>query len=266
MAAENLTKNGHTLTQIALKAGTEIMGIYADPIETETKEDKSPVTKADKASEIIILAELAKAYPDIPIVSEEAASEGNIPDIGDRFFLVDPLDGTREFIKKNGEFTVNIALIEKGLPVAGIVYAPALLKAYYGELGHGAWRLDLDTISQIAPFKYIKISANPVPKENLTLVGSRSHSDQKQAEFVKKHNVSNDILMGSSLKFCVIAEGDADIYPRFGRTMEWDTAAGQAVLVAAGGSVMVMDEDLPLTYGKKHRGLDNPSFIAFGAD
>jgi len=265
MAAVNLTEKGRTLTQIALKAGAQIMEIYADPIEIETKEDKSPVTKADKAAEIIILAELAKAYPDIPIVSEEAASEGHIPDIGDIFFLVDPLDGTREFIKKNGEFTVNIALITKGKPVAGIVYAPALSKAYYGEADQGAWVMQVESPDKNEPHTIQHISARPYKKDNLTLVGSRSHADPEHMEFVKKHTINTEKVMGSSLKFCVIAEGEADIYPRFGRTMEWDTAAGQAVLVASGGSVMVMDGDVPLTYGKKHRGLDNPAFIAYGA-
>lgn len=265
MSASKLTDTGLILTQIALKAGVKIMQVYAEVVEVEKKEDKSPVTQADKAAEEIILSELAVAFPDIPIVSEEAASEGNIPDIGETFFLVDPLDGTREFINKNSEFTVNIALIKAGKPVAGIVYAPALLKVYYGEINHGAWLLHLDDVNQTVPVKSTSISAKPVPEENLTLVGSRSHADPQQVEFVKKYAVSNEVLMGSSLKFCVIAEGKADIYPRFGRTMEWDTAAGQAVLVAAGGSVMVMNEDIALTYGKKHRGLDNPAFIAFGA-
>ncbi|NNC72948.1 MAG: 3'(2'),5'-bisphosphate nucleotidase CysQ [Sphingomonadaceae bacterium] len=256
------------MIDLALKAGAAIDAIYKTDFDSEAKGDGSPVTAADKQAEEIIEAGLNAAQPDIPILAEEAASEGRIPELGDRFFLVDPLDGTREFVSRNGEFTVNIALIDHGRPISGVVYAPAIKKLYYGATGEGAF------FQQVAPGQnrataehQHEIEARAPFHKNLVAVASRSHRSPETDALMERIGVADFTPAGSSLKFCLLAQGSADVYPRLGRTMEWDTGAGQAVLEAAGGRVMELDgqnEVGPLRYNKRERGFDNPHFIAWG--
>lgn len=245
------------LVVLSIRAGEAILEIYATDFEHERKADTSPVTAADIAAETVIEEGLAHFAPDIPLVAEEAASEGRIPDIsGGRFWLVDPLDGTREFISRNGEFTVNIALIENGRPVLGIIHAPALGLTYTGAASLGA------TFRKTGEATPRRITVRPASVEGVTIVASRRHGDPEAIDrLLRGHPVSDRKTTGSSLKFCLVASGDADVYPRFGRTMEWDTAAGQAVLEAAGGRVTDA-HGTPLTYGKA--GFENPPFIAWG--
>ena len=247
-----------SLIDLAVVAGSEIMAIYATDFSAKAKGDLTPVTEADEAAEKIILDGLAKLGGGVPVISEEAASAGRIPEVSDRFFLVDPLDGTKEFISRNGEFTVNIALIENGVPVAGVVHAPALKRIFWGELGKGAaeGRIDGDVAGQ-----WKGLGVRPLPTDGAVVVASRSHRDAATDDYLRKVKVKSLCSAGSSLKFCLIAAAEADLYPRFGRTMEWDTAAGHAVLLAAGGTVRTV-EGPDLTYGKRARGFDNPGFIA----
>lgn len=253
------------LRTLAERAGKIVLAYYVEDeeIEVRRKEDSSPVTEADEACEKFILEALAKLTPDIPVVSEEAASEGHIPEVaaGERFWLVDPLDGTREFISRNGEFTVNIALIEDGEPVAGVVHAPALAMTWAGVREPGSDKglaVYAETDKPTMP-----IAARTPPTEGLTIVASRRHGSGDELEaFLADKQVKERVSAGSSLKFCLVATAKADLYPRFGRTMEWDTAAGQAVLMAAGGRVETQD-GAPLGYGKP--GYENPYFIAWGA-
>ena len=253
------------LSALAHTAGIEVMKIYAEPVSAALKADLSPVTEADLAAERIILEGLARIAPQIPVISEEAASQGRIPQAAKQFFLVDPLDGTREFISRNGEFTINIALIENTKPVAGVVYAPAINRIFRGALGLKAEQATLSADSPEASAKWQPIRALPVPPKGLRVVASRSHRDAETDAFLAARDVADIVAAGSSLKFCLIAAGEADLYPRFGRTMEWDTAAGHAVLAAAGGKVTLADGQTPLIYGKRERGYDNPAFIAAGA-
>ncbi len=262
----NYTKNDAQLVDdlcaLALAAGAKALEIYATDFVTEHKGDASPVTAADRLGEEIILAGLAGLAPDIPVLAEERASDGDIPKLGDVFFLVDPLDGTREFVNKTDEFTVNIALVKDARPVIGVVYAPALGKLYSGVLNDGAWLQEIDQTG--AASERTEIRARKAPDAGLVAVASRSHRSPETDEFLSAMNISEFAAAGSSLKFCLIAEGKADIYPRLGRTMEWDTGAGQAVLEAAGGKVVAHPEGEPLAYGKEARGYDNPYFIAWG--
>lgn len=248
------------MIEAALAAGSEIEAIYGAGCAADLKADGSPVTEADRRAEAIILARLRAAFPAIPILAEEEACAGSIPDIGNRFFCVDPLDGTKGFIQRNGEFTVNIALVEAGEAVAGVVYAPDAHLLYYGARGEGAFRRREggapETIRTRAP-----------PANGLTAIGSRNHHAQGTEERNARLGIAAYLPSGSSLKFCMLAEGAADVYPRYGPTMEWDTAAGQAVLEAAGGRVLVLDGDReagPLRYGKVEAGFENPHFIAWG--
>ncbi|KQQ79039.1 3'(2'),5'-bisphosphate nucleotidase CysQ [Aureimonas sp. Leaf324] len=246
------------LCALALEAGACILRHYRPDVAVVTKGDGSPVTQADGEAEAIILEGLARLAPDIPVVAEEEAAAGRCPDASARFFLVDPLDGTREFITGNGEFTVNIALIESGVPVLGVVYAPALGRLFAGG-PEGAWcRNGEDGRDPM------RVRAAPGP---LTVVGSRSHGSAETADFLERLPVAGFAACGSSLKFCMLAAGEADFYPRFGRTMEWDTAAGDAILRAAGGCVTTCDGQ-PLRYGKRQQAHDadfaNPHFLAFG--
>lgn len=250
------------LCALALEAGREAMAIYDGDFAAERKNDGSPVTEADRRGEAIILEGLKKLAPDIPVLAEEQASEGVVPELGRTFFLVDPLDGTKEFINRTGEFTVNIGLVDAGAPVLGVVAAPAASKLYFGSSELGAWRSAIGANFSPAPRE--KIRARPRPAEGLVAVASRSHRSPETEEFLKMNGAADFVAAGSSLKFCLIAEGLADLYPRFGRTMEWDTAAGDAVLRAAGGSVRVHPGGEPLRYGKSDRGFDNPHFIAAG--
>ena len=243
------------LTPLIHEAGALVMRIYATDFRVEIKGDDSPVTLADQCAEKVIFEGLRRLAPDIPIVGEEAASAGNIPDVSNRFWLVDPIDGTKEFISRNGEFTVNIALIEHGVPVLGLVLAPALETLYAGGVGLGAW---VEVRGQRRA-----IGVRSVPADGLTVVGSRYHGNSSAVDaFLSGRLVAAQRQVGSSLKLCIVAEGLADVYPRFGRTMEWDIAAGDAVLRAAGGSVRTLD-DAPLGYGKP--GFENPDFAAWGA-
>jgi 3'(2'), 5'-bisphosphate nucleotidase len=240
---------------VAYSAGRSIMAVYRSDFAVRSKADASPVTEADARAETIILAALQILTPAVPIVAEEAASSGNIPEVGSRFWLVDPLDGTKEFVSRNGEFTVNIALVEKGIPVLGVVFAPALGRLYAGTLESGAF---VEDSSGRRPLK-----CREVPAEGLTVVASRSHGDAAALDkFLQGRKVHSLVSAGSSLKLCLVSAGEADLYPRLGRTMEWDIAAGHAVLLAAGGSVVNL-EGAPLRYGKP--GLDNPHFVASGA-
>jgi 3'(2'), 5'-bisphosphate nucleotidase len=271
------------LKLIAERAGKEILGYYvegedgAGPAVRE-KADSTPVTEADDAAEAVILEALAKLTPDIPVVSEEAAAAGHIPDVsGGRFWLVDPLDGTREFLSRNGEFTVNIGLIEDGRPVAGVVHAPALARTWAGaQAGVGLEAYGEAGGPAIASFsepdkETMAIRVRELPGEGATVVASRRHgSGDLLDDFLKDYTVKDLVSAGSSLKFCLVASGRADLYPRFGRTMEWDTAAGHAVLLAAGGTVetiaggeVATTPGIPLSYGKP--GLENPFFVARGA-
>lgn len=247
---------------LALEAGAAVMRVYDGKFEVEKKADASPVTAADRLAEEIILKGLASTAPDISVLAEESAAEGRVPTLGDEFFLVDPLDGTREFIDRNGEFTVNIALVRKGRPVLGVVYAPAIKRLYAGGAKDGAFRILVGNCGQAGECG--SISVRTAPEKGLVAIASRSHRSAETDDFLKTLKVADFAPAGSSLKFCLIAEGAADIYPRLGRTMEWDTAAGQAVLEAAGGRVVVFGSDEPLTYGKAGRGFDNPHFVAWG--
>jgi 3'(2'), 5'-bisphosphate nucleotidase len=239
----------------ARAAGQVIMDVYATDFTVRGKDDASPVTEADEKAEAVILAALAQIAPEIPAISEEAASKGHIPEGGQRFWLVDPLDGTKEFISRNGEFTVNIALIEQGRPVLGVVLAPALDRLFAGVVGQGAF------VEEKGARRAIQCRA--VPAEGFTVVSSRSHGDAAALDaFLAGRKVASSVNAGSSLKLCLVAAGEADLYPRLGRTMEWDIAAGHAVLRAAGGEVRTLQGE-PLGYGKV--GLDNPHFVAMGA-
>ncbi|MBL0372340.1 3'(2'),5'-bisphosphate nucleotidase CysQ [Rhizobium sp. KVB221] len=254
-----------TLETLALAAGKAILDVYRAGPNVTYKNDCSPVTEADERAEAIILEGLSKAFPDIPVVAEEAAAAGNIPDVsGKRFFLVDPLDGTKEFINKRDDFTVNIALVENGVPTAGIVYAPARNVAYTGINGT-AEKLDITDNLTIASRSRIGCRLRG---ETLTAVASRSHNSPETEAFLAEQGITATKSVGSSLKFCLVAEGSADVYPRFGRTMEWDTAAGDAVLRAAGGTTLDTEGN-PFAYGKTDQASDsdfaNGHFIAWGA-
>jgi 3'(2'), 5'-bisphosphate nucleotidase len=261
MKAAAPSKDMFKLLRIAQLAAREIMTVYASDFAVSAKADLSPVTEADALAEKVILKALRETWPEVPILAEEAASAGDIPDMGDKFFLVDPLDGTKEFTSRNGEFTVNIALVENQKPVMGVVYAPAIEQMYWGEAGKGAGFAGVTLNDGLADVTWAALRVRPAPTDGLTVVASRSHMDAATADYLKSINVKTLTSAGSSLKFCLIAKGDADLYPRFGRTMEWDTGAGQAVLEAAGGTVCNVDGAC-LLYRKAERGFDNPAFIA----
>ena len=243
------------LGDLAKRAGAEIMRIYATDFDVETKADSSPVTEADKAAEAMIVASIKGDITDkFPIVSEEAFAGGNRPDVaGTPFWLVDPLDGTKEFVSRNGEFTVNIALVEAGRPVLGVVHAPAIGATYWGST-YGALHQDGGEPPQ-------PIGCRPEPEDGVVALVSRSHRTPEIDSFLEGYTVKAETSAGSSLKFCLVAAGQADIYPRLGRTMEWDTAAGHAVVRAAGGSVSRLDGS-ELGYGKP--GFENPHFVVKG--
>ena len=247
-------------TDFARHAAREIMRIYAGDLGERAKADKSPVTDADHAAEAIIVAGLRALTPGTPVVAEEEMAAGRVPVIGaieagGPFWLVDPLDGTKEFIKRNGEFTVNIALIEHGRPALGIVLAPAMGTLWRGATGLGADKSENDG-------DFVAIATRTPPTDGLTCCASRSHSVYSDLDIWFEREgltVAERVQTGSSLKFFLIAEGKADLYPRFGPTNEWDTAAGQGVLEAAGGEVVTTDGK-PLAYGKPR--FSNPHFIA----
>ena len=240
---------------IALRAGAVVMDVYATDFAVRGKHDASPVTIADERAEAAIVDALETLMPGIPIVAEEAVASGRVPRTAERFWLVDPLDGTKEFIARNGEFTVNIALVEHDVPVLGVVHAPALSRTFAGIVGNGAFVEDANGRRTIA--------CRRVPREGLTVVASRSHGDAAALDaFLAGCRVARLASAGSSLKLCLVAAGEADLYPRLGRTMEWDIAAGHAVVAAAGGAVTDL-AGAPLRYGKP--GFGNPHFVAHGA-
>ena len=240
------------LIAVADGAGAEIMRQYGSA-EIRAKADASPVTDADEAAEAIILERLAALTPDIAVVAEESVAGGHEPgNLGAAFWLVDPLDGTKEFISGNGEFTVNIALVKDGMPVIGVVGAPAKDLLY---------ATDGITVTRRSGGSSEPVSARMPPNEGLYAAVSRSHLDEKSEAYLTQFTIAGTKSAGSSLKFCLVADGTADVYPRFGRTMEWDTAAGHAVVRAAGGSVCDTDGN-ELAYGKA--GFENPSFIVRG--
>src|SRR5215469_14938621 len=250
----------------AQKAGAAIMDIYRTKPEVRFKADNSPVTNADHAAEEIVLAALAQLSPGVPAIAEEQTAAGHIPETGSDFFLVDPLDGTKEFLKFNGEFTVNIALVSDGRAVFGLIYAPAKSDCYL-TLGSGhAVRCELHPAHTPAPggtFDFLPLNGERTRGRPFTSITSRSHPRPAAAAFLERLGNPERMMLGSSLKFGVLARGEADVYPRFGPTSEWDTAAGQAILEAAGGSVVRADDGQPLTYGKRDRGYVNPAFIAW---
>jgi 3'(2'), 5'-bisphosphate nucleotidase len=252
-----------TLERAALEAGKAIMDVFKSGCTATSKADNSPVTIADERAERIILGHLRRDFPDVPVIAEESVAAGIVPAIGASFFLVDPLDGTREFLDRRSEFTVNIALIRDGRPIVGIVFAPALGVAFSAENGR-AEKLLIDHDFSVERRLVIGVRPQPVKR---TALASRSHDSPQTARFLAENAISDCTNIGSSLKFCLLAEGQADVYPRFTRTMEWDTAAGDAVLRAAGGATLTLDGK-PLTYGKTGQIHDcdfaNPDFISWG--
>lgn len=251
------------LAAIAYDAGKIVLEHYTTEITATRKADQSPVTAADVASEKFILKRLMHLAPGIPVVAEEEMAAGHTPKIGHRFFLVDPLDGTKEFVSRNGEFTVNIAEIVEGKPVRGVVYAPAIGRMFFGEAISGAFEAYAPP-GGAPDFAEAKVIQARAPgKDGLIVAISRSHNDKKTEEYLAAYKVKSFLVAGSALKFCLVAAGEADLYPRHGRTMEWDTAAGHAILAAAGGS-MTTPEGRPFHYGKP--GFANPHFVARGLD
>ncbi len=251
--------------QLCVEAGTIVMEVYSRAaIETRIKNDDSPVTEADERTEAFLLDRLARALPALPIIAEESAVQGETPQQSGAFLLVDPLDGTREFIARRDEFTINVAFVEDGAPKAGAVFAPAL-----GALWLGAGEEAL--FAAVAPGAPLPsrenrraIHVRKTPQDGLTALVSRSHRDAQTEDFLARLNIRERADAGSSLKFCRVAEGAADVYPRFGPTMEWDTAAGDAVLRAAGGMVLGPD-GAPLRYGKAAQNYRNGPFVAWGS-
>ena len=250
------------MRDLALEAGDRIMEIYnADDFDVKVKSDDSPVTEADEAADALISAGLRAAFPDVLLITEEQAASHRKN--ADTFLIVDPLDGTKEFIHRRGDFTVNIAYVENGVPTRGVVYAPAKGRMFFtvadGSAVEEAGPFDRNSIGQLNA-----IRVSDPDNGALMVVASKSHRDQATDDYINKYSVRDMKSAGSSLKFCLIATGEADIYPRVGRTMEWDTAAGHAVLQGAGGKVVRFDDHSPLVYGKE--GYANPFFIAYSPD
>lgn len=244
---------------LCVRAGKVVMQVYATDFEVRAKGDTSPVTEADERAEAVLHAGLAELLPGVTVVAEEAVSAEGLPEIPSEFVLVDPLDGTREFTSRNGDFTVNVALVRDGRPIAGAVYAPARDTAYAG--GTTAWTA---TVAPGGPIvDRTAVRTRPYPHAGLVAVASRSHLDPETAAFLDRLPLTDRRSAGSSLKLCLVATGEADVYPRFGPTMEWDIAAGHAVLQAAGGQLLAPDGG-PFRYGKTTTGLRNGPFVAWG--
>lgn len=246
------------MRRLALQAGDKIMEIYGqDDFDVKAKSDDSPVTAADEAADALISDGLRAAFPDVMLVTEEQAATHSAE--GDTFLIVDPLDGTKEFIHRRGDFTVNIALVEGGVPTRGVVYAPARERMFFTQADGASVEetgvFDKDSVGQTR-----RIRVSEADNAGLMVVASKSHRDQATDDYIGKYAVKDMTSAGSSLKFCLVATGEADLYPRLGRTMEWDTAAGHAVLNGAGGAVVRFDDLSPLTYGKAD--FANPFFIA----
>lgn len=247
------------MRRLALEAGDEIMRIYQSPdFEVKSKSDDSPVTAADEAADALISAGLRAAFPDVALVTEEQAESHAVT--ANTFLIVDPLDGTKEFIHRRGDFTVNIAYVVEGVPELGVVYAPAKDRLFY-TLADGTSVEEYGPFDKESAGQAAKIRVSEPDNDALMIVASKSHRDQTTDDYIAKYNVKDMKSAGSSLKFCLVATGEADIYPRVGRTMEWDTAAGHAVLKGAGGDVIRFDDHAPLTYGKPT--FANPFFIAY---
>jgi 3'(2'), 5'-bisphosphate nucleotidase len=249
------------LLAAAVAAGRATLDIYRTGFTVARKADQSPVTAADHASERIVLEHLARLAPAVPVVAEEAVAAGSIPEVGEEFFLVDPLDGTKEFIHRRGDFTVNIALIRRRKPALGIVYAPVSGALYAGNVAAARAFRCSQPADAPGPGPREPLRVRPVPAAGVTAVVSRSHSTPETEAYLKHYSIKERVSVGSSLKFCLVAAGEADLYPRLGPTMEWDTAAGHAVLAAAGGNVLAPG-GAPLAYGKP--GFRNSFFIASG--
>ena len=246
------------MRRLSLLAGARIMEIYEGPdFDVKLKSDESPVTEADEAADAIISAGLRAAFPDILLVTEEQADTHG--EKGDTFLIVDPLDGTKEFIHRRGDFTVNIALVENGIPTRGVVFAPAKGRMFFTN-GEGKAVEETGPLDPSSLGETRGISVSNPDNSALLVVASKSHRDQATDDYINQYAVSDSKSAGSSLKFCLVATGEADLYPRLGRTMEWDTAAGHAVLRGAGGDVVRFDDHTPLRYGKP--GYANPFFIA----
>lgn len=255
MDYENLVT---VMRKLSLQAGDKIMEIYGrDDFDVKSKSDDSPVTAADEAADAIISAGLRAAFPDVMLVTEEQSATHDAK--GDTFLIVDPLDGTKEFIHRRGDFTVNIALVENGKPTRGVVYAPAKSRMFF-TLADGKSVEETGDFHKDQVGTVTRISVSDADNSALMVVASKSHRDQATDDYIGKYAVRDMTSAGSSLKFCLIATGEADVYPRLGRTMEWDTAAGHAVLLGAGGDVVRFDDHTPLTYGKAD--FANPFFIA----
>jgi 3'(2'), 5'-bisphosphate nucleotidase len=249
----------------AQQAGAAIMDIYRTKPEVRFKADNSPVTDADHAAEEIVIAALARLMPGVAVIAEEQVAAGRIPAAGSDFFLVDPLDGTKEFLKFNGEFTVNIARVREGKAIFGLIYAPAKSDCYLTLDPGRAFRCALHpahTPAQGSSYGFVPLDGERTGGRPFTAITSRSHPRPEAAAFLERLGNPARVALGSSLKFCMLARGEADVYPRFGPTSEWDTAAGQAILEAAGGSVLTADGE-PLTYGKRERSFVNSGFIAW---
>lgn len=247
------------MRRLALEAGDRIMQIYDSPdFAVKTKSDASPVTEADEAADALISEGLAEAFPQIALVTEEQAASHT--QSVKTFLIVDPLDGTKEFVQRRGDFTVNIAYVENGVPLRGVVYAPAKGRLFY-TLADGRSVEELGAFDKETPGEQKPITVSVPDNRALMVVASKSHRDQATDDYIARYAVADMTSAGSSLKFCLVATGEADLYPRLGRTMEWDTAAGDAVLRGAGGEMVRFDDHSPFTYGKE--GFANPFFIAY---
>ena len=244
---------------LALEAGDAIMEIYGqEDMGVRAKADASPVTAADEAADALISAGLRDAFPDVLLVTEEQAASH--AESASEFLIVDPLDGTKEFVHRRGDFTVNIAYVVDGTPVRGVVYAPAKGRMFYTK-ADGSSVEEEGPFDKTSPGPTKPVGVSTPDNTALMVVASKSHRDQATDDYIAKYAVRDMTSAGSSLKFCLVASGEADIYPRLGRTMEWDTAAGHAVLAGAGGAVIRFDDHTPLTYGKPI--YENPFFIAY---
>ncbi len=246
------------MRRLALEAGDRIMEVYNSPsFEVKAKSDASPVTEADEAADALISAGLRAAFPDLVLITEEQAASHGLR--AQTFLIVDPLDGTKEFVQRRGDFTVNIAYVENGVPLRGVVYAPAQGRLFYTRADGQAVE-ETGALEKDSPGALREIGVSHPDNAALMVVASKSHRDQATDDYIARYAVRDMTSAGSSLKFCLVATGEADLYPRLGRTMEWDTAAGDAVLRGAGGHVVRFDDHTPLRYGKP--GWDNPFFIA----
>jgi len=254
----------HAMCQMALDAGAVIMTHYKNGAAEEKKADKSPVMQADRDAEILLEKALGELVPHVQVIGEEAHEAAAPTSLDDVFFLLDPLDGTRDFVARKDNFTVNIGLVSNRYPIAGVIYAPVHEKLYFSGT-QCAYRLAIAPDGALDISKAEPLMTQKADPQGLRVIASRSHRGEKTDQMIASLNVKNTIAAASSYKFCLLAEGTADFYPRYGRTMEWDTAAGQAILEAAGGIVTTEDGER-FSYGKLERGLDNPSFIAAAAD